>query len=158
VKKWVITIAFGLAFVAVGFTAHWWVPWLWAFLEGNHEAVTQLNHLTGLVWRIVGTAAAVFTFVYRLWRNKKKQPSEPGTAVAVQHTNARRGAIAAGGDVHTGGASVSGQGPTSVSGPVADRDVVGSQTIIYQLSAAALYSPLHHSRRRQMTSPAAKKN
>ena len=142
-KKWVITIAVGLAFVAVGFTAHWWVPRLWAFLAGNHEAVTQLNHLTGLVWRIVGTAAAVVTFVYRFWRDNKEKPSKPGATVAVEHTHAGHDSIAAGGNVQTGGASVGGQGPTSVSGSVAGRDAIGNQTIIYQQAASTAFSPLH---------------
>jgi len=57
----------------MGFTARWWMPQLKALLEGNHETVTQLNELTDLLWRIVGSVAAVFVFVYRLWRWRQKR-------------------------------------------------------------------------------------
>jgi tetratricopeptide (TPR) repeat protein len=79
VKKWVITIAAAVAFVAVGFTARWWVPQLKAFVEGNHEAVSRFNDLTDLVWRIIGSAAAAVVFLYSLWRGNKEKASNPGT-------------------------------------------------------------------------------
>lgn len=143
-KKWAITIAVGVAFVAVGFTAGWWVPHLKAFLEGNHEAVTQLNHLTGLVWRIVGSAAAVVVFIYRLWHGYKKEDgAKAGKTVTVEHVLAGRDANVAGGDIQSGGARVGGTGAASVSGSVAGRDAIGSQTIIYQQAPAVPFNPLH---------------
>jgi tetratricopeptide (TPR) repeat protein len=94
VKKWVITIAAGVAFVAVGFTARWWVPQLKALLEGNHEAVSRLNDLTDLVWRIVGSVAGLVLFVYGLWQ-KKKETTKHGPAATVQQAQTVRDVIAA---------------------------------------------------------------
>lgn len=116
-KKWVITIAAAIAFVAVGFTARWWVPQLKAFVEGNHEGVSRLNDLTDLVWRVVGSVAAVAVFLCRLWRGNKEKASNSGTTVTVEHTHAGHDAIAAGGNVQTGGASISG-GQTEIHGNV----------------------------------------
>ena len=94
-KKWVITVAAAVAFVAVGFTARWWVPQLKAFLEGNHEAVSRLNDLTDLVWRIVGSVAGLILFVYGFWQKKKETKTKHGPAATVERAQTVRDVIAA---------------------------------------------------------------
>src|SRR5271157_6051554 len=142
--KWLITIAAGVGLAILGLTAHWWVPTLKAFAVGHHDVVEPLNDLTDLVWRIVGSSAGLVLLIYGLWQ--RKELAKAGTTVAAEHVHAGHDVNVAGGNVQTGGASVGGQGPTSVSGPVAGRDAIGSQTIIYQQAAATSFSPLHQLR------------
>jgi NB-ARC domain len=93
VKKWAITIAAGVAFVAAGFAAPWWMPTLKGFLEAHHEGVSWLNDLTDFVWRIVGSVAGLILFVYGFW--KKKEWTEHGPAATVQQAQTVRDVIAA---------------------------------------------------------------
>jgi tetratricopeptide (TPR) repeat protein len=143
VKKWVITIAAGVGLAVLGLTAHWWVPTVKAFAVGHHDVVEPLNDLTDFVWRIVGSVVGLVLLIYGLWQKKKEDRVKAGTAVTVEDTHAGRDANVAGRDVQTGGIKVEGQGPTSVSGPIAGRDAISSQTIIYQQGAAAAFNALH---------------
>jgi tetratricopeptide (TPR) repeat protein len=143
VKKWVITIAAAVLLLALVVTLRWWLPPLVELAVHNKEKADSLKTLLELIALPVGWIAIVVTFIIGLWQKKKDDAAKQGPSVAVQNVHSGRDANVAAGNIQTGGASVGGQGPTSVSGSVAGRDAIGSQTIIYQQAAAASFNPLH---------------
>src|ERR1700730_10343978 len=103
-------------------TVRWCLPPLVELAVHDKEKPESLKTLLELIALPVGWIATVVTFIYGLWQKKKEDGAKAGTTVNVEHTHAGRDGIVAEGNVQTGGASVGGQGPTSVSGPAARRD------------------------------------
>ena len=120
--KWLITILAVLALVAAGLTAQFWVPPLLTFATENEALVEALKTLAEFVAMVL---AAVLFVWKKLWRmpERDKVPNL-GTTVNIQNATAGSDVIAAGGNVQTGGESLSVQGNVTVEG-----DLIQHQTI-----------------------------
>jgi tetratricopeptide (TPR) repeat protein len=131
VKKWVITLAVAVCLLAMVVSIRWWLPPLVAFAVHDKEKAESLKTLLELIALPVGWLITVGTFIYGLWQKKKDDAAKAGAAVTARHIDAGRDAVAAGGNVQTGGVSVGGPGTTSVSGPVAAHDAVTYNAPVY---------------------------
>lgn len=128
-KRWAITIAAAVLLLALAITVRWWVPALVRLAASDKDKMEAVNTLLELGAKLVTWPASAAMFIIGLWQKKKEDAAKAGTAVTAEHLHAGRDANVAGGNIQTSGASVGGQGPTSVSGHVAGRDVIGRDSI-----------------------------
>lgn len=142
-KKSVITIAAAVLLLVLAITVRWWVPALVRLAVSDKEKIEAVKTLLELGAKLVTWPTGAIMFIFGLWQKKKEDTAKQGSPVKAEHIHGGHDAIVAGGNVQTGGASVGGTGPTTVHGPVAARDAIGSQTIIYQQASAALFNSLH---------------
>ena len=132
-KKWIITIAAGVALLALGLTNHYWLR---PFLEFLKKYSTEIASLAGIV-ALLAAVVGVLAYLYKHWHSREtpdeQRDSKARTSIQQPHfTNSV--AIA---DSPVQGSVIGGQAQV---GDVVRGDKI---THIHQASPAPAATPLH---------------
>ncbi|MFZ1009191.1 MAG: hypothetical protein WAN65_20280 [Candidatus Sulfotelmatobacter sp.] len=123
-KKWRHTILLTLVSAALAVTAHWWVPRLLPFLGivfKNKETVGTFKDFVQIVVGVVTLAIPLFKVAAN--EKEKKAAKRDSVTASVINSRADHDLNTADGNIQTGGVSSTSQGPVSIGGHVAGRDV-----------------------------------
>jgi tetratricopeptide (TPR) repeat protein len=117
VKKWTITILLAVALLALVLATHFWGARVIKFAVDNDKTVDSLKKLLELLLLVGGLAPPVIKWLF----GKNEKDSTPAPTVTNSH--AGHDLNIAGGNIQTGGVSTTSQGPISIGGHVAGRDI-----------------------------------
>lgn len=131
-KKWVITILLAVTLLALALATHFWGASAIKFAVDNDKTVDSIKKLLELLLAIGGLVPPVVKWLFS--ENEKASKAAP----AVTESQIVHDLNVAGGDIQIGGVSTTSQGPVSIGGHVAGRDIN-----IYESHASTFHPSLY---------------